>query len=205
MKTIAIKVMLVSVALGASVFALAGTASAIHVTAEIRTPGEATVGRPAEVQARLRTADAGAPVAGTSVTFFTDASFAGVSGEVELGRAVTDENGVATLTFEPRTASAQEIRIEYLPPGEDEPKVAKTAISVVDGESQLHRSTSGISIPGLNVWAIMALVGTVWAILLSVALRVIAIARASDDTDVVFETAHASGHSANQSGVSGVR
>ena len=34
---------------------------------------------------------------------------------------------------------------------------------------QLYQSTAGVQIPGLNVWVLMAVVATVWAILLSVA------------------------------------
>jgi hypothetical protein len=189
MKSIGIKIMLVSVALGAAVFVLAGTASASHVNAVITVPDQATVGQPVEVQATLRSVDGGLPLAGTPVTFFTDASFGGVSGEVVLGRAVTDENGVATLTYEPRSASEHQIRVEYLLPGETEPEVATRSISVVGGGSQLYRSTAGVEIPGLNVWLIIALVTGVWAILLSVALRVIAIARAGGDAEPVPESA----------------
>jgi hypothetical protein len=37
-----------------------------------------------------------------------------------------------------------------------------------------------VNIPGLNVWLLMAVVAAVWAILLSVAFRVIAIAHADE-------------------------
>jgi hypothetical protein len=185
MKSIAVKAMLASVALGAAVFALAGTASASHVNAVITVPDQATVGQPVEVQAALRYADEGLPVKSTPVTFFTDASFGGVTGDVVLGQAVTDEDGVATLTYEPRSASEHQIRVEYLPPGETEPEVVTRSISVVDGGSQLYRSTAGVEIPGLNVWLLIAVVSGVWAILLSVALRVIAIARAGGDAEPV--------------------
>ncbi len=189
MKSIAIKVMLVSVALGAAVLALAGTASASHVKAELTVPDQATVGQPTEVQATLHSADGGSAVADVLVVFSIDASFGGVSGEVELGRGMTDENGVATLTYEPRSASEHEIRVQYLLPGEDEPEVATTTIFVDgDGATQLHRSTAGVNIPGLNVWLLIALVATVWAILLSVALRVIAISRAEGDGPAVSES-----------------
>jgi hypothetical protein len=209
MKSVAVKVLLLVAALGVAVFALAGTASATLVNAEITVPHEVTVGHPAEIQAKLRTADEGVPVAGTSVTFYTDASFAGVSGEAVLGRAVTDENGIATLIFEPRLASEHQIRIEYLPPGEAEPAMATTSISVA-GATQLHQSTAGVDIPGLNVWVLIALVSTVWAILLSVALRVIAIARAGSDAEMVPESAVRPGHAGDkratsQSGASGTR
>jgi hypothetical protein len=193
MKSIAVKVMLVLVALGAGVFALAGTASATHVSAVITVPEETTVGQPAEIQATLLVADGGAPVAGTSVTFYMSASFGGVEGVIEVGRGVTDENGVATLDYEPRAAGNHEVRVEYVFPGETELEVASTSISVAGG-SQLHRSTAGVDIPGLNVWLIIALVATVWAILLSVAVRVIAIAYAGGDAEAIPEVAAPQGN-----------
>ena len=208
MKSLVFKSLLLSAALGGAVFALAGTAAANHVGAVIAVPDQATVGQPVEVQARLHAA-ADAPVAGTPVTFYMEASFGGVSGDVELGQAVTDENGVAALTYEPRVGSTHEIRIEYLPPGDSEPAVATKSISVGDSVDQLYRSKAGIDIPGLNVWLLMALVSTVWAILLSVALRVIAISRAGGVADPVPGSTGWPGHAADRrseshSGASGV-
>jgi hypothetical protein len=181
MKTVAIKMMIVSVALGVGLIALAGTAEATHVNAAITVVGEAEVGQPLEVQASLRSAADGSPIAGTAVTFYMGASFGGVDGYVELGQQVTDENGVAALAYEPRLASDHELRAEYLIPGESEPEVITRSISVLDDGTQLHQSTAGVQIPGLNVWLLIALVSTVWAILLSVAVRVIAISNAGSE------------------------
>lgn len=203
MKSIAVKVMVVLVALGVAVYALAGTANATHVSAVITVPEEVTVGQPSEIQAALRAADGGAAVAGTAVTFYMSASFGDVEGVVEIGRGVTDENGVATLEYEPRAAGNHEVRVEYVVPGETEPEVASTSISVAGG-SQLHRSTAGVNIPGLNVWLIIALLATVWAILLSVAARVIAIAHAGGDAETVPEGATPQGQAERQP-ASGVR
>ena len=206
MKSIAVKVMLVLVALGAGVFALAGTANATVVTAEIVVPDGAAVGQPAEIQARLRTVDDGIPVAGITVTFYMDASFSGVSGEVEIGQAMTDENGVAILIHEHRIASEHQhqMRIEYLPPGETDTVMLERSMSLADGNVQLYRSTAGVNIPGLNVWLIIALVATVWAILLSVAFRVIAIAYAGGDAEAIPEGAAPQGQAERQP-ASGVR
>ena len=209
MKSLGIKVMLISVALGAAVLALAGIASANHVSAVITIADEPTVGQPTEVRAALRSADGGLPLEGTSVTFYSDASFGGVDGEVVLGRAVTDESGVAALTYEPRSASEHQIRIEYLPPGESEPEEITQPLTVAEGGSQLYRSSAGVHIPGLNVWLLIAVVSTVWVILLSVALRVIAIARAGGDAETLLGSAHQPGRAgdhrtASQSGASGV-
>jgi hypothetical protein len=159
------------------------------VVAEVSASDQLEVGQPAQLQLTLRSADGGLPLADAPVTVYTEVSFGGVTGEVELGRAVTDENGIARVAFQPRTASDHQLRIEYLAPGETQPEVVTTTISVTGAAAQLHRSTSGIQVPGLNVWLIMALIALVWIILLSVGLRVVAIARASTDAEPVFERA----------------
>jgi len=186
MKAISIKAVLAAVAVAGALFALAGagTASASHVVVEVAGPNEATVGSAVTVQASLHSADDGLPLANTPVAFYTEGSFAGVSGEVELGTAVTDQNGLAILRYEPRSAGEHQIRVEYLTPGEATPETATASVISVAGASQLYQSTSGIQVPGLNVWLIIALVTVVWSILFSVGLRVVAIARAGGDETV---------------------
>jgi hypothetical protein len=181
MKSLTISALLVSLVALTGLFATTGAAHATNVTVNISLVGEARVGEPVEVVLDLRSADQGVPIQGSTVTFLTDATFAGVEGNLELGKAITDENGIATLTYKPRFASAHDLRVEYLLPGESEPGVFSETIIVSDNGLQLHRSESGIRIPGLGAWLIITLVATVWAILLTVALRVIAIARAGDE------------------------
>lgn len=184
MKSMAIKTTLISLTLGVAMLALAGTASASHVKVDISAPQQGAAGDAIRVEAMLRAADTGLPVANTPVSFYTDGSFGGVTGEIELGRAVTDQNGVATLSYQPRSVGDHEIRIEYLMPGESEPEVATTTIFVA-GASQLYRSTAGIQVPGLNVWLIIALLTVVWSILFSIGLRILAIARAGSDMEPI--------------------
>ena len=172
---IVVKVILVSIALGAAAVALAVPASASHVEAEITTEG------PAALQVKLRSADQGLPIANAAVTLSADESFGGVAGRVELGQASTDQNGVATVRFHRLSAGDHQVRIEYVAPSETEPEVATAFVTMPGITSQVYRSSAGVHIPGLNVSLLIALVATVWAILLSVALRVIAIARAGAD------------------------
>jgi hypothetical protein len=188
MKSIAVKAVVLALVIGAGTLALTRTADAAHVVAEILGPDQIEVGRPAQLQVALRTGETGAPLANTQVTVYTEASFADVAGEIELGRAVTDESGVAVLDFEPRLAGERELRIEYLVPGESEAEVATTTLSVASG-TQLHQSTSGVQIPGLNVWLIIALVAGVWSVLFSVGLRVLNVARAATNGEPVPELA----------------
>lgn len=176
-----IKVLLVLVALGGAAFSLTGRANAADVKVEIVAPTEAVVGHPVDVQARLHRASDGSALAGAPVTLSTKASFDDVTGDVELAKAMTDANGLAVLSYEPRSAGDHELRVEYLAPGASAPEVATASISVAGSTQQLYRSTAGVQIPGLNVWLLMAVLAGVWAILLSVALRVIAIAHAGPD------------------------
>ncbi len=179
MKSIATRITIIALIIGAAALALTGTADAAHTVATITLPEEAEVGQLTQLQLAVRSADEGLPVADTIVTVYTDASFGGVRGEVELGRAITDETGVAIVDYEPASSGEHQLRIEYLAPGQPEPEVATTTISVV-GATQLYQSTSGIQVPGLNVWLIMTLVGGVWFLLFTVGVRVFAIARAND-------------------------
>ena len=164
---------------GAALFA-GGSALASHVVVQPSFPDGMDLGQSVEVPIALHDT-AGQPVPGTAVVFYQHASFAGVSGEIVVGRGVTDRDGVATLTYRPRQAGHHEIRVEYLSPGEGEPELATTTIDVAGG-AQLYRTPPGIEVPGLNVGLLMAVLTTVWSILLGVALLLVAIARAGAES-----------------------
>jgi hypothetical protein len=181
MKTM-IRVVLVSVALAAAVLGLGGTANASHTKLEVKAPSsQLTVGDSVDVQAVLHSADDGLPIAEATVTFYMEASFAGVDGEVLLGQTVTDANGVADLDYQPRSAGAHQLRVEYLTPGATVSEEAFWSHSVAGATEQVYQSKAGVQVPGLNVWLIIALVATVWSLLFSVGLRVFSIARANGD------------------------
>ena len=191
MKSIALKGVLVSVVAALGFLSVTMRAEADHTAAAVSTPAQAAVGETIEVSASLHSmavASQGQPLRNTAVTFYATESFGGVTGKVEVGRAVTDKNGVATVKYEPRATGDHQISIEYLVEGEGRTG-ASAIISVAGGTTQLYNSSSGIQIPGLNVGVLMALLATVWAILLSVALRVIVIAHAGSDSSA-SETSH---------------
>ena len=185
MKSFIAKVAVIALIVAGGVLVLARTADASHVVVEVLGPGQVEVGVPAELQVALRDAETGLPMANAPVTVYTDATFGGVTGEVELGKAVTDERGVAVLNYVPRAAGSHQLRIEHLAPDGLEHEATTATISVV-GAPQLHTSASGIQIPGLNVWLIIALVAGVWFLLFSVGLRVFTIARANGQEAVEY-------------------
>lgn len=167
-------------AFGAMTMILAAPVLASHVVVRTAFPSAGTVGEIVPLAMDVRTPD-GAPLPGTTVTYYLHMSFAGVEGEAQIGRAVTDEDGIATIGYRPRAAGLHEVRMEYLPPG------ATTAEQVIGsfdvaGGPQLYRSSGGVDIPGINPGLLMVVLGTVWLILLSVAFRLIAIARAGGAT-----------------------
>lgn len=186
MKSIALKGVVVSVVAALGFLAVTMPAEAEHTSAVLSVPGQVAVGETIEVSVLVSTAEAGSlgrvsqgqALPGMTVTFYTTESFGGVTGKVEIGRAVTDANGVATIRHEPRATGDHQISAEYLA-GNEGRTGASAVVSVAGvGTTQLYHSSSGIQIPGLNVWVLIAVLATIWAILLSVALRVIVIARA---------------------------
>lgn len=178
MKTIALKATLTVLVAGIAAWGLVGTARAAHIRVDLSVPEQPAIGQPMDVQAHFHSESDDA-ITDMEVTFHEEVSFGGVTSDVELGRAVTDEDGFAALTYEPRTAGDHEIHVRYTY-GDGEEEDAAASLTVPATGQQLYRSTAGVKIPGLNVWLLMALVAAVWAILLSVAFRVIAIAHDDD-------------------------
>ena len=162
-------------AAGAIAVSLAGPALASHVLVQTSTPGEGILGGIVNVPVTLQSPD-GAPLQGTTVIFYLHASFAGVEGEAEIGRAMTDENGVASIAYRPRLAGHHEIRMEFVAPAGGEVEVTSTAIDVTGG-GQLYRSPAGVDVPGVGVELLMVVLAIVWSILFWVVFRLVAIAR----------------------------
>jgi hypothetical protein len=164
----------------AIVVAFAGPAIASHVDVSVTTVGEVAVGETVAIPVALRTTD-GSPLAGTVVTFYLHMDFAGVEGEAEIGRVVTDESGAASLAYRPRLAGHHELRMEYLAAGAAEAESTTTVIEVTGG-AQLYHSPAGVDVPGVGVELVMVVLAIVWTILFWVVLRIVAIARAGGET-----------------------
>lgn len=164
-------------AVGAMTIILAVPVVASHLVVRTSFPSAATVGESVSLAVDLGTAD-GAPLAGATVTYYLHMSFAGVEGDGVIGRAVTDDAGVAAIHYLPRAAGLHEVRIEYLAPGAATIEEVLGTFDVAGGE-QLYRSAGGVDIPGIGPGLLMAVLGGVWLILLSVAFRLVGIVRAS--------------------------
>ncbi|MBI5285051.1 MAG: hypothetical protein HY874_08170 [Chloroflexi bacterium] len=158
------------------------TAHASHLNVRVVEPTPATVGQPSELAAALTSADTGQPVAGVNVTFFAHASFGKVSGYMEIGHAVTDSEGIATIPFVPRESGAHDIRVDYALAGGGTAEEAVASVAVEGSADQMYVQKAGIQVPGLNSWLIIGLLSVVWGILLLVAVTVIRIAHAGEMT-----------------------
>lgn len=171
-----VRAALVVLAVGVMTVALASQTLASHVLVRTAFPSGGNVGQIVSLAIDIHTPD-GTPLAGTTVTYYLHMSFAGVEGEAEIGRALTDDAGIASISYEPRQAGTHEVRMEYLAPGLTTPEELIATFDVVGG-TQLYRSAGGVDVPGINSGLLMVVLGAVWLILLSVALRLVGIARA---------------------------
>lgn len=171
-----VRALLVMLAIGVMMAVLAGQALASHVQVRTAFPSAGSVGQIVALAVDIHTPD-GAPLAGTTVTYYLHMSFAGVEGEAEIGQALTDDAGIATISYQPRAAGTHQVRMEYLGPGEATPENIVATFEVAGG-TQLYQSAAGVDVPGINSGLLMVVLGTVWLILLYVAFRLIGIARA---------------------------
>lgn len=105
----------------------------------------------------------GNPIYDAEINFSYDAEFMNVSNLVEIGTAITDENGLALLLFEPRTEGENNVSAKFA--GNDvfaSIAVADT-LEVLPG-GQIYRELSPYRIPGANVWFAAGIITTVWTI-----------------------------------------
>lgn len=169
----------VVLAVGVMSVAVAGQALASHVVVRTAFPGAGSVGQNVSLAVDIHTPD-GAPIPGTMVTYYLHMSFAGVEGEAEIGRALTDDAGIAIISYKPRAAGTHTVRMAYLAPGASAAEEVVATFEVAGG-TQLYRSAGGVDVPGINAGLLMVVLGTVWLILASVAFRLVGIARAGSE------------------------
>jgi hypothetical protein len=176
-----VRAVLAVLAVGVLTAALAGQAFASHVLVRTAFPSTGSVGQIVSLAVDIHTPE-GAPLAGTTVTYYLHMSFAGVEGEAEIGQALTDDSGIATISYQPRAAGTHQVRMEYLAPGVTTPEEVVASFEVAGGE-QLYQPAEGVDVPGINSGLLMVVLGAVWLILLSVAFRLVGIARAGREVE----------------------
>ncbi|OHA49917.1 MAG: hypothetical protein A3B75_03380 [Candidatus Terrybacteria bacterium RIFCSPHIGHO2_02_FULL_43_14] len=178
MKT-TVKLIAITVVISATVFFPANNVNASHAMAEVSIINQNGA---EEFQIAIRSAKTNLPLANAIVTLRADESFLGVTGKVELGRTVTDQDGMAVIKPHPMPSGKHIVYITYETQDKAQPETITITVSTSNTTSQLYRSEDGISIPGLNIALLLMIVlSVVWGILLTVALRLVAIARNGSD------------------------
>jgi hypothetical protein len=151
------------------------------VTLELQAPTKVGLGDQVTVSALLRDAQ-GSPVRGSRVVFWMPASFLSNSGAVELGSAVTDSRGIATIVYQARIGGAVSLNA-YLSGDSRYDAAYASADMQVEGTAQLTKHIiEGVRVPGLGVWLLAGLLGIVYSIYLTVVVLLSLIAREGSQT-----------------------
>ena len=162
---------------------LAGAAHAqapVGTVIELTMPDEGAVGQEMTVAARL--ADrSGSPVVGVEIVVQASLEFLNTSGDVDLGRGMTDEHGTTVLSFVPLTEGDTEILAIFDGTAAYGTAFGSATVHIQEGPPQ-YVDEAGIKVPGINVSLLVAVLGTVWGTYFIVMFRVFLIAR--DDSTV---------------------
>ncbi len=108
--TAAAAIALVAFGVGSAV-----SAHASPLTVSIASVTNAVVGQPSDISATLVSPDTGKPMSGVNVTFLAHATFGKMDGFMEVGQAVTDNQGVATVSYTPRDPGTEALEVSYVP------------------------------------------------------------------------------------------
>lgn len=142
---------------------------------ELVLPEDADLGATLTIRAVLRD-DHGRPIEGATISFVRSGFQGGsLPGDLDLGTAMTDEEGVATLDHQVRTSGDIHVSASFL--GDATHRGAMTEGELmVAGDRQLYAPTAGIRLPWLNVWVLAGVIALVWILYFRVGLRILAIA-----------------------------
>lgn len=127
-------------------------------------PTEAAVGQEEPIYVYLNDA-AGQPVAGARIIFQIDTSFLNSVGDIDIGQAITDEDGLASFQFVPRRAGDISVTARF--PGSDLLQGAfETQTVVVEPGTSIYTEPAPTRIPGLNYRLLVVLLSGVWGLYL---------------------------------------
>ncbi len=140
-------------------------ASAGHIEIEVEQPGTVNVGDTVVLTVLVRSGTNGARVAGALVVATRRAEIAGFSGSVEIARAVTDENGIAKLSWRERSGTNETLVVAYAAPGENQMESEPLQVITVGPGPQLEGPESDFRIPGLGVWVLIAVLVGIWSVI----------------------------------------
>lgn len=141
-------------------------------------PAGSAAGAQTTVTARLTDAS-GTAVSGATIVFRREVIFMNTGSELELGSALTNGEGVATVTFVPRSEGDMSISAEFQGDRGHGSSSAYKMLQVSTGP-QLYVSHAGVKIPGLNVGLVVGILSIIWGGYFIVMSRIFLIAKDED-------------------------
>ncbi len=150
---------------------------AMPVDLHLNVPEEVVLGEKVRLEATLTDAD-GEPIPDVPVTFLMPMAWGEeIAGEAVLGTALTDHEGVATLTTDMRRSGPASVIARFEGDAGYRPASETMEMTIV-GDRQLYTPQVGLRVPGVGSWLLIAVVAGVWFLFLVVSGRILAIARA---------------------------
>ncbi|MDP6822123.1 MAG: hypothetical protein QF554_02380 [Dehalococcoidia bacterium] len=108
---------------------------------------------------------AGNPVVGEEIAFAIASSFLNVDGQMEIGSATTDLDGLALLPYAPRIEGDRVIRAQFTGNDVFASAEASETLLVTPG-LRLHEEFSPLRTPGANIWMAAGVLIVVWGVFL---------------------------------------
>jgi mono/diheme cytochrome c family protein len=164
---------------GLAMGSLSGFASADHLEIEVGSPERATIGEEIEISATVRDAETGDPVEGALVIFYGDAAFIGVGGELELGRVLSNEIGVATYMTD---FTVNRVHTVWAVAADDPDAEPGSASIDIDIGAQLVSTGPVVELPAVGGWIVRLVLGGVWAVMIVAALWIVRVSRSGRTT-----------------------
>lgn len=105
----------------------------------------------------------GNPISGQAVTFSSDAEFMNTLGNIQIGQAVTDDTGLASFVYIPKSVGAHTITARFAGNAVFAPVAASSPLQVTEGEAT-YQEEQPFRIPGANVNLVALILTTVWGL-----------------------------------------
>jgi len=105
----------------------------------------------------------GSPIYDAEIHFSYNVEFMNVSDAVDIGTAITDDTGLALVTWQPRSDGENAIVASFAGNDVFTEAIDTQTLEVLPGP-QLYRELPPYRIPGANMWLTTGLITTVWMI-----------------------------------------
>ncbi|MCJ7471886.1 MAG: hypothetical protein MUP02_03655 [Actinobacteria bacterium] len=146
-------------------------------TIVIEVPEHVITGQTLTLVAQVRENEYNEPVKDAKVIFFIKTSFF-INGLVEIGEAITDEEGFASIDYVPNQPGDLQVVASYKSDSNSKPVVAENLV-IVSGETEpFYQTVIGIEFPNsFIVWiiTIVIIICAVWGTFLYIIYRVMVV------------------------------